>query len=165
MYRFWIVCTLQCAKFRKILSYLNWRLAVNSTFQLGTQNKGNCLTFTIRLRITSIMQCNLIITVLDTTLYLSLTSQISLCTTPIPQISLCTTPIPQPHQRHYTPGTEESFSIVCCPQCDDPEMPCHVTCVNCRVPVEGFHWTIPSHARTHTHTHSNCYKASIQKKL
>jgi hypothetical protein len=150
--RFWIVCTLQSAKFRKVLSYLNWQPAGNSTFQLGTQNEGTCLTFAIRLRITSIMQCNLIMAVLDTTMYLSLTSQ----------ISLCTTPIPQAHQRHYRPGIEEPFSRVCCPQCDDPDLSCHVTYVNCRVLVEGLHCTIPSH--TLIHTHSNCYKASIQKK-
>jgi len=129
MNRFWIVCTMHRAKFRKVLSYLNWRPAGNSTFQFGTQHKVNCLTFTIRLRTTSNTQCNLIITVLDTTLYLSHTSQ----------ISLCTTPNPQAHQRHYKAGIEESFSIVCCPQCNGPELPCHVMYVNCRVPVEGLH--------------------------
>ena len=143
----WVVCTLQCATFRKVLSCLNWRSAGNSTYQLGTQNEGNCLTFTTRLRITSIMQCNLIKAVLDTTLYFYLTSQ----------FSLCTTPIPQAHQRHYTPGTEEPFSGVSYSECDEADLSCHVRYVNWRFLVEGLHWTTPSHTRR------NCYNASIQK--
>jgi hypothetical protein len=40
----------------KLLSYLNWWPADNSTFQLRTQNEANCHTFIIGLRIIRILQ-------------------------------------------------------------------------------------------------------------
>jgi len=46
----------QFAKCLQFLSYLNWRPAGHPTFQLGTQNEGNCRICIIRLRITCICQ-------------------------------------------------------------------------------------------------------------
>ena len=50
-----IISILQYVKCVTFSSYLNWCPAGNSTFQLGAHNKGNCLTFIIRLRIISIL--------------------------------------------------------------------------------------------------------------
>jgi hypothetical protein len=45
MTRLRIIYILQYAKCIKLLGYLNWWPAGNSTHQLETQNEGNCLMF------------------------------------------------------------------------------------------------------------------------
>ena len=53
----WCWCVLQYSKYMKFLSYLNLRHAGNTTFQIGTQNKGYYLTFILHIIISQMIKC------------------------------------------------------------------------------------------------------------
>jgi len=50
---------IRLAKCMKFLNYFHWRTEGNSTFRFRTQNKGNCFSFIIRLRISLYAFCNM----------------------------------------------------------------------------------------------------------